>query len=105
MRRIQNSAVLTDIIRSALLVENLTKNELIRPFKNQEQIFKRLHYLSKDLNPYLNEEQARNEFLSAIDKSMKIQERKFRISKISKGVSLEDQVKFNDQIKKSKIKE
>ena len=105
VREIQNSAVLTDLIRSALLVGNLTKNELIRPFKKQEQIFKRLQYLSKDLNPYLNEEQARNEFLSAIDKSLKIQERKFRISKISKGVSHEDQVKFNDQIKKSKIKE
>jgi len=104
VRGIQNSAVLTDIIRSALLVENLTKDELIRPFKNQEQIFQRLQYLSKDLNPYLNEEQARNELLAAIDKCERIQKREFRKSRISKDISLEEQIEFTNQIKESKKK-
>jgi len=103
VRGIENSAVLTDIIRSALLVENLSKDELIRPFKNQEQIFKRLQYLSKDLNPYLNEEQARKELLSSISKYESIQGKNYRKSNISKNLSLEDQMKFAKQIKESKL--
>ena len=102
VRGIQNSAVLTDIIRSALLVENLTKDELIRPFKNQEQIFQRLQYLSKDLNPYLNEEQARNELLAAIDKCEKIQAKGKRSINIRKHLEIEDQLRIVEEIKKSK---
>jgi len=102
VRGIENSAVLTDIIRSALLIENLTKDELIRPFKNQEKIFKRLQYLSKDLNPYLSEEQAKNELLAGLEKCERIQEREYRISRISKDISLEEQIEFTNQIKKSK---
>jgi len=102
VRRIQNSTVLTDIIRSVLLVENLTKDELIRPFKNQEQIFQRLQYLSKDLNPYLNEEQARNELLSAIDKCANIQAKGQRSSYLRKNLEVEDQARIVEEIKKSK---
>jgi len=102
VRRIQNSTVLTDIIRSVLLVENLTKDELIRPFKNQEQIFQRLQYLSKDLNPYLNEEQARNELLSAIDKCENIQAKGQRSSYLRKNLEVEDQARIVEEIKKSK---
>jgi len=102
VRGIQNSAVLTDIIRSALLVENLTKDELIRPFKNQEQIFQRLQYLSKDLNPYLNEEQARNELLAAIDKCENIQAKGKRSSYFKKNLEVEDQARIVEEIKKSK---
>jgi len=102
VRRIENSAVLTDIIRSVLLVENLTKDELIRPFKNQEQIFQRLQYLSKDLNPYLNEEQARNELLSAIDKCANIQAKGQRSSYLRKNLEVEDQARIVEEIKKSK---
>jgi len=102
VRGIENSAVLTDIIRSALLVENLTKDELIRPFKNQEQIFQRLQYLSKDLNPYLNEEQARNELLAAIDKCEKIQAKGKRSINIRKHLEIEDQLRIVEEIKKSK---
>jgi len=102
VRRIENSAVLTDIIRSALLVENLTKDELIRPFKNQEQIFQRLQYLSKDLNPYLNEEQARNELLAAIDKCENIQAKGKRSSYLRKNLEVEDQARIVEEIKKSK---
>ena len=102
VRGIENSSVLTDIIRSALLVENLTKDELIRPFKNQEQIFQRLQYLSKDLNPYLNEEQARNELLSAIDKCANIQAKGQRSSYLRKNLEVEDQARIMEEIKKSK---
>ena len=102
VRGIENSAVLTDIIRSVLLVENLTKDELIRPFKNQEQIFQRLQYLSKDLNPYLNEEQARNELLSAIDKCVNIQAKGQRSSYLRKNLEVEDQARIVEEIKKSK---
>jgi DNA primase len=102
VRGIENSAVLTDIIRSALLVENLTKDELIRPFKNQEQIFQRLQYLSKDLNPYLNEEQARNELLAAIDKCENIQAKGLRSSYLRKNLEVEDQARIVEEIKKSK---
>ena len=102
VRRIQNSTVLTDIIRSVLLVENLTKDELIRPFKNQEQIFQRLQYLSKDLNPYLNEEQARNELLAAIDKCENIQAKGKRSSYFRKNLEIEDQARIVEEIKKSK---
>jgi len=102
VRGIENSAVLTDIVRSALLVENLTKDELIRPFKNQEQIFQRLQYLSKDLNPYLNEEQARNELLAAIDKCENIQAKGKRSSYFRKNLEIEDQARIVEEIKKSK---
>jgi len=102
VRGINNSSVLTDIIRSALLVENLTRDELIRPFKNQEQIFQRLQYLSKDLNPYLNEKQARNELLAAIDKCEKIQAKGQRSSFIRKKLEIEEQERIAEEIKKSK---
>jgi len=104
VREIQNSTVLTDIIRSALLVENLTKDELIRPFKNQEQIFQRLQYLSRDLNPYLNEEQAKNEFISALTKCIKIQDKKLRSSSIVRSLSLEDQTQLANKIKENKLR-
>ena len=102
VRGINNSSVLTDIIRSALLVENLTRDELIRPFKNQEQIFQRLQYLSKNLNPYLNEEQARNELLAAIDKCANIQAKGKRSSYLRKNLVVEDQARIVEEIKKSK---
>jgi len=104
VRGIENSAVLTDIIRAALLVENLSKDELIRPFKNQEQIFQRLQYLSQELNPYLNEEQAKNEFIAALNKCKKIQDKKLRSETITKNLNLEDQTKLVKQIKETKTR-
>ena len=102
VRDIHNSAVLTDIIRSSLLVENLTKEELIRPFKAQEQVFQRLQHLSQDLNPYLNEEQARSELISAIEKCEEIQAKGQRTSNIRKNLEIEDQARIMEEIRKSK---
>jgi len=104
VRQIHNSIVLMDIIRSSLLDENLTKDELIRPFKSQEQIFQRLQHLSHDLNPYLNEEQAKNEFIAALNKCKKIQDKKSRSETITQSLNLEDQKKLAKQIKETKTR-
>jgi len=104
VRKINNSGVLIEIIRSSLLVENLTKDELIKPFKNQEKVFQRLQYLSQDLNPYLNEEQAKNEFISALNKCKEIQDKKLRFNNITKSLSLEDETKLANNIRETKFR-
>jgi len=68
VRLIDEAHVLTDIIRSSMLIEGLTKLELIRPFKNQKDLFKKLVFLSKDLFPYLNESQVKEELIDILDK-------------------------------------
>ena len=75
---------------------------MIRPYKNQEQIFQRLQFLSRDLNPYLNEEQARIELLAVIDKCEKIQAKGKRSINIRKHLEIEDQLRIVEEIKKSK---
>jgi DNA primase len=57
--------VLLDLVHSAEMVENISQEELLKPFKNKIGVYNRLQELCT-LEPYLSENEAKNEFLDAL---------------------------------------
>ncbi len=57
--------VLLDLVHTAEMVENVTQEELLKPFKNKPGVYNRLQQL-RTLVPYLSENEANNEFLDAL---------------------------------------
>jgi DNA primase len=57
--------VLLDLVHSAEMVENISQEELLKPFKNKVGVYNRLQQLCT-LVPYLSENEAKNEFLDAL---------------------------------------
>jgi len=65
VRKIEKSQVLLELIHLAEMNEDISQEDLIKPFENKTPIYNRLKELCT-LVPYLSETQARNEFLSAL---------------------------------------
>jgi len=97
----QNSNVLTDLVRSSLIEDNLTKKELIRPFKSQDSIYQRLLLLSRNLDPYLSEEQAKIEFIAAINRYKEISN-KALIKNLISSNNIKDEKMIVSEIQKLK---
>jgi len=65
VREIEKSQVLLELIHLAEMDEDISQDDLIKPFQSKSGIYNRLKELCT-LVPYLSETQARNEFLSAL---------------------------------------
>jgi hypothetical protein len=65
VRKIEKSQVLLELIHLAEMDEDISQDDLIKPFQSKSGIYNRLKELCT-LVPYLSETQARNEFLSAL---------------------------------------
>jgi len=56
---------LLDLVHSAEMVEGISQEELLKPFKSKTGVYNRLQQLCI-LEPYLSENEAKNEFLDAL---------------------------------------
>jgi len=97
----QNSNVLTDLVRSSLIEDDLTKEELIRPFKSQDSIYQRLLLLSRNLDPYLSEKQAKIEFIAAMNRYKEISN-KALIKNLINSNNIKDEKMIASEIQKLK---
>ena len=103
VRSIKRSEVLLELVRSAQIEEDISQEDLIKPFQSKSGIYNRLKELCV-LVPYLSETQAREEFLSALTAAEKRQESAKIKSEISSADTLEAQKKIMEGIQKGKSK-
>ena len=103
VRRIKKSDVLLELVRSAQMDEDISHDDLIKPFQSKSGIYDRLKELCT-LVPYLSETQARDEFLSALTAAEKRQESAKIKGEISSADTLEAKQKIMEGIQKGKSK-
>ncbi|CAC9437588.1 DNA primase [Bathymodiolus heckerae thiotrophic gill symbiont] len=101
VRNIEKSQVLLDLVHSAQMDEEISQESLIKPFKSKLGVYQRLQKLCT-LEPFLSENQARDEFLSALNNAEKRQEITKVKGSIASAKTLEDQQKVMEGIAKSK---
>jgi DNA primase len=100
-RKIENSEVLLELIHSSQIDESISKEDLIKPFKNKTGIYKRLNQLLS-LEPYLSENQAKDEFLECLN-SIERQQKNSQIkSSIASASNIDEERIIMDEIKKGK---
>ncbi|RUM84676.1 MAG: DNA primase [Candidatus Thioglobus sp.] len=101
VRNIKRSEVLLELVRSAQMDENISQENLIKPFQNKSGIYDRLQELCR-LVPHLSETQAKDEFLSALTAAEKRQESAKIKAEIFSADTLEAQQKIMEGIQKGK---
>lgn len=103
VRNIKRSEVLLELVRSAQMDEDISQDDLIKPFQSKSGIYDRLKELCT-LVPHLSEIQARDEFLSALTAAEKRQESAKIKGEIFNADTLEAQQKIMEGIQKGKSK-
>lgn len=103
VRNIEKSEVLLDLVRSAEIDEDISQEDLIKPFKPKSGVYQRLQELCI-LTPHLSENQARDEFQSALDAAERQQKSAKVKNSISSAQTLEAQRIVMEDIQKSKDK-
>jgi DNA primase len=103
VRQLEKSEVLLELVHSAGMDEDISQDDLIQPFKPKAGVYQRLKTLCT-LTPYLSENQAKDEFLSALNAAEKQQENAKVKNSISNANTLEAQRKVMEGIQKSKRK-
>ena len=101
IRKIERSEVLLKLVREAEIEDEITKEQLIGLFKSKPGIQQRLQELS-ELDPYLSETQAKDEFLSALTKIEKRQSVTKVKGKIASANTEQEQRKVMESIQKNK---
>jgi DNA primase len=90
-----------ELIHSAQIDSEITKDLLVQPFENKIKIYKRLKELSV-MEPFLSENEAKDEFLSALTAAEKQQERKRTSKDISSARTNAEEKKIMDDIRRRK---
>ncbi|SMN02364.1 DNA primase [uncultured Candidatus Thioglobus sp.] len=101
IRNIEQSEVLLKLVCEAEVENEISKEELINLFKSKPGVQQRLRELSI-LDPYLSENQAKDEFLSALTKIEKYQSITEVKGKITSANTEEEQRKVMEGIQKNK---
>lgn len=101
VRNIEKSEVLLELVHSADIDEDITQEDLIKPFKTKPGVYQRLQELCI-LTPHLSENQARDEFQSALNSAERRQKSAKVKSSISNADTLEAQRIVMEDIQKSK---
>ncbi len=101
-KRLPESKVLMDLIHSAQLEPDITKEALIKPFENKNMIFSRLKELSV-MDPFLSENEAKIEFIEALTKAELQQLKRSRENDIILARTHADQKKIMDDISRRKM--
>ena len=104
VRQIPNSEVLLELVRSAQIDEELSQQDLIKPFRKRIVVYQRLQQLCL-LEPYLDEKQAKQEFLSALISVEKRFSSEQLQNQILSASTIEDQKKVMAGIQKNKRKQ
>ena len=73
-RHLPDSKVLMELIHSAQIDSDITKENLIQPFESKTKIYQRLQELSV-MEPFLSENEAKDEFLALLTAAEKHQQR------------------------------
>ncbi len=100
-KHLPESKVLMELIHSAQIDTDITKELLLQPFENKIKIYKRLQELSV-MEPFLSENEAKDEFLSALTAAEKQQERKRTSKDISSARTNAEEKKIMDDIRRRK---
>ncbi len=101
VRRIKQSEVLLELIHSAQIDENISQEDLIKPFKNKVNIYSRLKVLCS-LEPHLSESQASDEFLECINNIERQQKNALIKDKISNAKTVDEEREVMINIQKGK---
>jgi hypothetical protein len=102
VRKIEKSQVLLELIHLAEMDEDISQDDLIKPFQSKSGIYNRLKELCT-LVPYLSETQARNEFLSALtaaEQHQKNAQIKAALASLGMDNPTEEQLKIMEGIQK-----
>ena len=102
VRKLNNAQVLLELVRSAQMDEQITKEALIKPFEKQIPTYQRLKELSLPLNPYLSEKQAKSEFLSALMAMEELQDNQKTKHMIARAQTTDEQKELMERIQKNK---
>ena len=101
-KRLPKSDVLMELIHSAQIEPEITKEALIKPYENKNLVFSRLKKLSV-MEPFLSESEAKIEFNSALTAAEKHQQRKLRKASILSAKTKAEEKKIVKDISVSKM--
>ena len=102
VKKIPRSDVLMELIHSAQIEPDITKEALIKPYKNKNNIFLRLKKLSV-MEPFLSENEAKIEFMSALTAAENHQQRKTTKASILSAKTKAQEKEIVDDISRRKL--
>ena len=91
-----------ELIHSAQIEPDITKEALIKPYENKNMVFSRLKKLSV-MEPFLSENEAKIEFMSSLTAAEKNQQRKSTKASILSAKTSAEEKKIMDDISRRKI--
>jgi DNA primase len=101
VRNLLKSNVLLELIHSAQIDDEISQQELIKPFEAKPRVYSRLQQLCV-MEPNLSEKQAKDEFLSALTASENQLKRKHTSDKIRSASTNADEKKIMEEIQHRK---
>ena len=101
-KKIPKSDVLMELIHSAQIEPDITKEALIKPYENKNNIFLRLKKLSV-MEPFLSENEAKIEFMSALTAAENHQQRKTTKASILLAKTKAQEKEIVDDISRRKL--
>jgi len=101
-KKLPKSDVLMELIHSAQIEPDITKETLIKPYENKNMVFSRLKKLSV-MEPFLSENEAKIEFISALTAAENQQQRKSTKASILSAKTNAEEKKIADDISRRKM--
>ncbi|SVD36879.1 uncharacterized protein METZ01_LOCUS389733, partial [marine metagenome] len=101
-KKLPKSDVLMELIHSAQIEPDITKEALIKPYENKNIVFSRLKKLSV-MEPFLSENEAKIEFMSALTAAENHQQRKSTKASILSAKTKAEEKKIADDIIRRKM--
>ena len=101
-KKLPKSDVLMELIHSAQIEPDITKEALIKPYENKNMVFSRLKKLSV-MEPFLSENEAKIEFMSALTAAENQQQRKSTKASILSAKTSAEEKKIADDISRRKM--
>ncbi|MCS5591342.1 MAG: DNA primase [Gammaproteobacteria bacterium] len=101
VRNLPKSNVLLELIHSAQIDEEISQQVLIKPFEAKSRVYARLQQLCV-MEPSLSENEAKDEFLSALTLSEKQHQRSLTSASISTASTSADEKKIMEEIQHRK---
>ena len=101
-KKLPKSDVLMELIHSAQIEPDITKEALIKPYENKNVVFLRLKKLSV-MEPFLSENEAKIEFISALTAAENQQQRKSTKASILSAKTKAEEKKIAKDISRRKM--
>jgi len=101
-KKLPKSDVLMELIHSAQIEPDITKEALIKPYENKNMVFSRLKKLSV-MEPFLSENEAKIEFISALTAAENQQQRKSIKASILSAKTNAEEKEIADDISRRKM--